>query len=296
MEPEETKTIQASVGIAGNHAASNSEVHEPSDIYDDKPSVDEEELLDFGSHGQKETLRDVKLGLGLTKSQEENMWQVLGAYDSVFTDVPGKSNVIQNQITLTDSTPIRYKPYPLPYAIRENLKTEIQEMLDLGIIRASTSPYASPIVIVKKKDGTNRICVDYHKLNKVTVADPQQMKTPEDLFQRLGKSSYFSKIDLSEGYWQILVAEKNVKKTAFVTPDGNYEFIRMSFGMKNSGATLVQGLRMLISNLESVDSYIDDLIVYTEDWDTHIRVLGELMNRLQQANLTACPTKCVFGA
>ena len=104
-EPEETKTIQASVGIAGNHAGSNSEVHE-SDSYDDKPNVDEEELLELGSQGQKETLRDVKLGLGLTKSQEKNVWQVLGANDSVFTDVPGKSNVIQHQITLTDSTPI----------------------------------------------------------------------------------------------------------------------------------------------------------------------------------------------
>ena len=92
------------------------------------------------------------------------------------------------------------------------------------------------------------------------------------------------------------MAEKDVEKTAFVTPDGNYEFIRMPFGMKNSGATLVRGLRMLISNLESADSYIDDLIVYTEDWNIHIRVLGELINRLQQANLTARPTKCVFGA
>ena len=238
----------------------------------------------------------MKLGLGLTKSQEENVLQVLGAYDSVFTDVLGKSNVIQHQITLTDSTPIRSKPYHLPYAIRENLKTEIQEMLDLGIIRTSASPYASPVVIVKKQDGSNRICVDYRKLNKVTVADPEPMKTPEDLFQHLGKSNYFSKIDLSKGYWQISMAEEDVKKTAFVIPDGNYEFIRMPFGMKISGATVVRGLRMLISDLENVDSYIDDQIVYTEDWDTHIRVLDELMTQLQQANLTARPTKCVFGA
>ena len=294
-KPEETKTIQASVGIVGNHTGSNSKVHE-SDSYDDKPSVDEEELLKLGGHSQKETLKDVKLGLGLTKSQEENVWQVLGAYDSVFTLMPGKSNVIQHQITLTDSTPIRSKPYPFPYAIRENLKTEIQEMLDLGIIRTSASPYASPTVIAKTKDGSNRICVDYRKLNKVTVADPELMKTPEDLFQRLGKSNYFSKIDLSKGYWQIPVAEEDVKKTAFVTPDRNYEFIRMLFGMKNSGATLVRELRMLISDLENVDSYIDDLIVYTEDWDTRIRVLDELMNRPQQANLTARPTKCVFVA
>ena len=127
----------------------------------------------------------------------------------MFTDVPGKSNVIQHQITLTDSTPIRSKPYPLPFAIRESLKTEIQEMLDLGIIRTSASSYASPIVIVKKKDGSNRICVDYRKLNKVTVANHEPMKTPKDLFQRVGKSNYFSKIDLRKGYWQIPVAEED---------------------------------------------------------------------------------------
>ena len=92
------------------------------------------------------------------------------------------------------------------------------------------------------------------------------------------------------------MAEEDVKKTAFVSPDGNYQFIRIPFKMKNSGATLVRGLRMLISDLENVDSYIDDLIVHTEDWDTHIRVLDELMNRLQQANLTARPSKCVFEA
>ena len=153
-------------------------------------------------------------------------------------------------------------------------------MLDLGIIRTSASPYASPIVIVKKKGGSNRICVDYRKLNKVTVADPEPMKPSEDLFQHLGKSNYFSKIDLGKGYWQIHVVKEDVKKTAFVTPDGNYEFIRMPFGMKNSGATLVRGLRMLIFDHENVDSYIDDLIVYTENWDTHIRMLDELMNRL----------------
>ena len=92
------------------------------------------------------------------------------------------------------------------------------------------------------------------------------------------------------------MAEEDVKKTAFVTPDGNYEFIRMPFGMKNSKTNLVRGLRMRISDLENVDSYIGDLIVYMKDLDTHIRLLDELMNRLQQANLTARPTKCVFGA
>ena len=121
-------------------------------------------------------------------------------------------------------------------------------------------------MIVKKKDGPNRICVDYRKLNKLTIADPETMITAEDLFQQLGRSWYFSKIDLSKGYWQIPVAEEDVPKTAFVTPDGCYDFLRMPFGMKNSGATLVRGIRRLLSGMDCVSSFIDDLIVYTEDW------------------------------
>ena len=99
------------------------------------------------------------------------------------------------------------------------------------------------------------------KLNKLTVADSEPMTTAEDLFQRLGRSRYFSKIDLSKGYWQIPVAEEDVPKTAFVMPDGCYEFLRMPFGMNNSGATLVREMRQLLSGMDYVSSYIDDLIV-----------------------------------
>ena len=93
-------------------------------------------------------------------------------------------------------------------------------MMDTGIMRESSSPYASPLVIVKKKDGSNRMCVDYQKLNLVSVADPAPMTTAEDLFGKLGKCQYYSTIDLSKGYWQIPVAEEDIHKTAFVTPDG----------------------------------------------------------------------------
>ena len=98
--------------------------------------------------------------------------------------------MIKHKIELTENDPVRSRPYPLPYAMRENLKREIDDMLSLGIIRESSSPFASPIVIVKKKDGPDRICVDYRKLNKLTVADPEPMTTAEDLFQRLGKNKY----------------------------------------------------------------------------------------------------------
>ena len=173
-------------------------------------------------------------------------------------------------------------------------------MMDTGIVRESSSPYASPLVVVKKKDGSNRMCIEYRKLNLVTVADPAPMTTAEDLFGKLGKCQYYSTIDLSEGYRQIPVAEEDIHKTAFVTPDGCYEFLRMPFEMKNSGATLVRGMRKLLQDMDNVECYIDDLIVYTKDWATHLRVLDKLLEKLRQAGLVGLEledqTKCVFGS
>ena len=129
-------------------------------------------------------------------------------------------------------------------------------MLEMRVVRPSTSPYASPIVTVKKKDGSNRVCVDFRKLKKITKADPEPMTTAEGLFRRLSGMKYLSKIDLTKGYCQIHVAPEDVYKTAFVTPDGQYEFLRMPFGMVNSGATLVPGLKKVLEGLSGVSSYI----------------------------------------
>ena len=100
----------------------------------------------------------------------------------MFTDMPGETDVIQHQIRLTDDTPIICKPYPLPYAMLEELRGEVDTMLEMGVVRPSTSPYASPIVMVKKKDGSNILCVDFRKLNKITKVDPERMTTAEDFF------------------------------------------------------------------------------------------------------------------
>ena len=162
---------------------------------------------------------------------------------------------------LVDDRPIRCRSYALPYAVRGEIQEEIQEMINTGIVSEYNSPYASPMVVVKKKDGSNRICVDYRKLNRITITDPGPMTTAEDLFQKLGQCQFFSKIDLSKGYWQIPMADEDIHKTAFVTRNGCHEFLRMLFCMKNSGAMLVRGMRKLLHGLDYVKSYIDNLIV-----------------------------------
>ena len=122
------------------------------------------------------------------------------------------------------------------------------------------------------------------------------MAMAEDLFRRLSGMKYLSKIDLSKGYWQVPVAPDDVYKTAFVTPDGQYKFLRMPFGMVNSGATLVQGLKKVLEGLSGVCSYINDIVVYSDSWEEHLRTLKELFGRLRRARITARPTKCFLGA
>ena len=153
----------------------------------------------------------------------------------------------------------------------------------MGVIRESTSPYASPVVVVKKPDGSNRVCIDYRKLNKITVFDPEPMPTAEDLFRQLAGSKFFSKVDLSKGYWQVPVRAEDISKTAFVTPDATYECLKMPFGMVNSGATLKRGLRKMLAGMDNVICYWDDLLVHTKTWEEHMKTLRELFTCLTKA-------------
>ena len=257
-------------------------------------SVNEKDLLGLVTFQLKESIQDVCVGAELNGEQRNEVMEVLRRYEKIFTEISGKAGVIEHKIDLTDDRPIRCKPYPLPYAKRGETREEIKNMMDIGIVRESSSPYASPLVVVKKKDGSNRMCVDYRKLNLHSYG--RRSSANDYLFGKLGKYQYYSTIDLSKGYWQILIAEEDLHKTAFVTPDGCYEFLRRPFGMKNSGATLVRGMRKLRQDMDNVECYIDDLIVYTKYWATHLQVLDKLLEKLRRAGLVVGPTKCVFGS
>ncbi|GFO21313.1 Zinc finger protein [Plakobranchus ocellatus] len=137
---------------------------------------------------------------------------------------------------------------------------------------------------------------DYRRLNKLTIFDPQPMTPPSDIFQGMEKDQYFSKIDLSKGYWQIPVRKEDIPKTAFVTMDCHYEFLRMPFGIMNSGATLTRAVKKLLCGMDNVVDYIDDLLIHTETWEAHMKTLSELFKRFQEANFTVRPVKCLLGS
>ncbi|KAK7097946.1 hypothetical protein V1264_004849 [Littorina saxatilis] len=266
-------------------------VEEPAEL----DEFDGEELLELGDLHKKEGLDDVKLGPDLTEDQQKELHDFMGDFTHRFCDVPGSTSLVEHEVHLTSDVPVRSKPYPIPFQARESLKKDIDNMLKMGVIRESSSPYSSPVVVVKKKDSTNRVCIDFRKVNKITVFDPEPMPTATDLFRQLTGSKIISKIDLSKGYWQIPVSEEDIPKTAFATPDGTYECLRMPFGMVNSGATLKRGMRKMLKGMKNVVYYWDDLLVHTETFAEHLETLRELFSRLTKANLTVRPSKCILG-
>ena len=268
------------------HAESEAEEVDP---------VDGVDFLEIGGYVAKESIKDVATGDNLTDEQRAEFKDLASQFQSLFTEAPGTTSLAQHHIKLTSDQPVRSRPYPVPYSLRESLKKDITDMMKMGVIRESSSPYASPVVVVKKKDNTNRICVDYRKLNKLTVFDPEPMPTAEHLFQKLNGDKYFTRIDLSKGYWQISIPEEDIPKTAFVTPDGSYEFLKMPFGMINSAATLKRAMKKLLHGMDNVEFYWDDILVHTRTWEGHIKILQELCTRLLAAGMTIRPTKCLFG-
>ena len=177
---------------------------------------------------------------------------------------------------------------------------QLKQMQDSGVVQPANSPWASPVVMVHKRDGTHRFCVDYRDLNAVTKADTYPLPRIDDLLDQLGKSHYFSTLDLASGYWQIKVHPDSQEKTAFVTPQGLYKFRVMPFGLTNAPAVLQRLMQRVLMGLNTPEDkdfvavYIDDVLVFSRTLEDHLKHLKLVIDRLQQAGLKLKPTKCHF--
>lgn len=167
-------------------------------------------------------------------------------------------------------------------------------MLENELIECSHSEWSSPCLLVPKPNGSYRFCTDYRKVNSVTKTDSYPIPRMEDCIDKIGSAQYVSKFDLLKGFWQVPLTHRAVEVSAFVTPEGLYQYKVMPFGMKNASSTFQRLMNTVIFELEGCDVYIDDLVVYSDTWKQHITRLRALFERLTKANLTINLVKSEF--
>ena len=188
---------------------------------------------------------------------------------------------------LPGTTPISITPYRMAPLELKELKTQLQDLLDRGFIQPSVSPWGAPVLFVKKKDGTMRLCIDYRQLNQVTVKNRYPLPRIDDLFDQLQGTKVFSKIDLRSGYHQLKVKDSDVSKTVFRTRYGHYEFLVMPFGVTNAPAIFMDLMnRVFQPYLDSfVIVFIDDILVYSHSQKEHEEHLRLVLQTLQDRQL-----------
>lgn len=208
----------------------------------------------------------------------------------------GKTTSVELDINLTSDKPIYQRPYRMSQSDRTQTRELVDELIQNGIIRNSKSAYASPALLVDKASGSKRLCVDYRQLNKITVKEKYPMPLIEDLIDRLEGCRYYTSLDLKSGYHQIPIKTEDIHKTAFITPDGHFEYLRMPFGLCNGPSVFQKLMNTVLGNLRfgNVICYMDDLLIATKTMEENITCLEEVLELLQKNGLTINLDKCNF--
>ena len=206
----------------------------------------------------------------------------------------GRAHDVTHTINTEDNPPIKQRPRRVPFALRDEVARMVDKMLEQGVIQPSKSPWGSPIVLVAKKDGTTRFCVDYRRLNAITKKDVYPLPRIDDTLDTLANNKCFSTLDLASGYWQIAMDESSREKTAFTTHVGLYDFTVMPFGLCNAPATFQRLMESVLHGLigRSCMVYLDDVLVLGNSVEEHIANLRKVWSRLSQAGLRLKPSKC----
>ena len=277
--------------------------------------VEEMEESENGGEGGKHHCRSVskepgvdreveaviqKLTEGVEEVHRPALEELLRRHQNAFQLRPGdkgRATMVEHRIKTGDHPPIKQAPRRLAPHRRRLVDEEVDKMLEGGVIEPATGPWAAPVVLVKKKDGTMRFCVDYRRLNSATIKDAYPLPRIDDSLDTLGGSRWFSTMDLVSGYWQVAMAPEDREKTAFSTHRGLFQFTVMPFGLCNAPGTFERLMEVAMRGLQwtSCLVYLDDIVVFSRDFGDHLERLGEVLTRLTDAGLKVKPSKCTLA-
>lgn len=235
----------------------------------------------------------------LTEIEKEKLNELLNEFIEIFAkskmDI-GFTGIVQHTIDTQNNAPIKQKPYRIPYALEGIAMKEVEDLLQKEIISPSSSPWTSPVVLVEKKNGDYRFCIDYRKLNGVTKKDAYPIPNINEVLDKLNSNKYFTTLDLAAGYWQIAIADKDREKTAFQIKDNLYEFNRLPFGLSNAPATFQRFMNYTLRGLHGQTCliYLDDVIILGNTLDAHVENIRKVFERLKATGVTLRLKKCQF--
>ena len=252
-----------------------------------------------------ETLRNVLQNDQLNSEEQESLITICEQYTDIFhleEDKLTNTEAVYHEINIPTATqPINERPYRLPFKHKQEINRQVKQWEEDGIITPSKSPWNAPLLVVPKKpdrDGViqYRICVDFRKLNHITRGDAYPLPNITDILDQLGKSRYYTTLDLAQGYHQVKMHPDHKERTAFSTERGHFEFQRVPFGLKGAPATFQRLMNTVLTGLNGIKTfvYLDDIIIYARDIPDHSKKLQEVFERLRQFNLKLQPTKCEF--
>nr|XP_024655059.1 uncharacterized protein LOC112430808 [Maylandia zebra] len=218
----------------------------------------------------------------LTQAQRADVVALQQRFADVFSPLPGRTSLIEHHFVTQPGVTVRSRPYRLPEHKRKIVQRELAEMLRMGVIEESHSAWCSPIVLVAKKDGSIRFCVDYRRVNEVSRFDAYPMPRVDELLDRLGTARFFTTLDLTKGYWQIPLSAEAREKTAFSTPYGLYQFVTLPFGLFGAPATFQRLMdRVLRPHAAYAAAYLDDVIIHSDTWAEHVLRVAAVLESLR---------------
>ncbi|KAL6460675.1 hypothetical protein MHYP_G00306410 [Metynnis hypsauchen] len=242
----------------------------------------------------QDQIRNLVDGADVGVQDKQRLQQLLINWPSVCNTRLGHTTAVTHPIATVDELPVRQRPYRVSVDKQELIKKEIEDMKEKGIIRASMSPWASPVVLVPKKEGGVRFCIDYRKQNTKTHLDGYPMPQVQDILESLHGATVFSTLDLRKGYWQVGLEPDSIQKTAFTMCCGLFEFTVLPFGLKNAAATLQRLMESVLMKVKGrcCFVYIADIIVYSTSIKQHLQHLEDVFCCLHDAGLTLNLKKC----